>query len=454
MSIQLRLNLLIGFLLVLALGGMVTAMVLDAQPRTKAEAESIAQLTSKIITTSLRPLADSADPPRALANLVDDLKSLRHVSVTLATRQAQSQTRMVPNQDGFMFGIAIDQAAPPLKIPFEVSGRLLDTVIITPNPQDEISEVREAAMQIIKYGLLAGLALFALTSLVINRSLQPIETLRRAMHQLEDGDYGVRVAESGPPEIKRICSGLNTLASKLLWSRKENQQLTTNMIHVQDSERREIARELHDEHGACLFSLRTAGSVLERELERPAPDLTKARRLGREILSQLDSLQQTNRRVLQRLTPAGLQELGLKGAIVAIAGIWRREQPQTQLTLTIADGMEILDKTTELTVYRIIQEGLTNAYRHAGASQISVHASVVPKDAVAGVIPAVSALSTTQVLKVSVHDDGRGRSPENRDGFGLTSMRERVSALGGLMHVAEAHGGGTLIDVYLPATLS
>lgn len=452
MSIQLRLNILIGLLSVLGLAGMIAAMMLDAQPRTKAESQSVMQLTDAIVRGSLEPLSQAADPKRTLLDLVDRLQTLRHVNVSLASRTPETPDPARRSGSSFRSPVHDNSVPPSSAIPVLVNGQVFDTIIIAAQPADEIAELWDAARRIFEYGVVVCLALFVLTGVVINRALQPIEMLGGALNQLEAGDYAVAIPVTGPPEIRGICSGVNRLATHLNGSRQENRRLTSHMIHVQDSERREIARELHDELGPCLFSMRTAGSVLERELKKPAPDLSKALRLGREMGAQLDSLQQTNRRVLQRLTPAGLQELGLKGALIAIAAMWQREQPDVELHLDVGDAIDNLEPTTELTIYRIVQEGLTNAYRHSDATHIDVSVAMMPKAAKTHASPSAVSVSGTNVVNISVRDNGRGRKDNCVDGFGLTAMRERVGGLGGSIAIDAAQGGGTVIDAVLPAT--
>lgn len=453
MSIQIRLLLIIALLSLMELAGMIASIVLDAQPRTQAEAASVVQLAKTVVDASRLSIESSPHPTQTLASLVDGMKNLRHAHVTLASQQAQAQTRLRMKGDGFLFGIMDDEGTAPVKIPIEVQGRLLDTVIITPEYGDELDEVWDAVQHVFHYGVLICLALFALTSYVVSRSLRPIAMLRTGLSQLEDGDYNVRIQERGPPEIKGICHGLNTLASTLVKSRLENQRLTSSMLQVQDTERREIARELHDELGPCLFSMRTAGSVLGRELDKPLPDLPKARKLGGAILDQLDSLQQTNRRVLQRLTPPGLQELGLKGALSATVAMWRRDQPHVSLELTIEGTIDSFDVTTELTVYRIVQEALTNAYRHSDAGTITVGIRSELSDDHSDQDTQSPDGPRPGTVTIEIKDDGRGIQANASGGFGMRSMKERVTALAGTISIARAKPNGTYIHVVLPATL-
>ncbi|PPD00029.1 MAG: hypothetical protein CTY31_09010 [Hyphomicrobium sp.] len=455
MSIQMRLNIAIGLLLVIALAGMIAAVRLDAGPRMRAENESIMRLTETIVRSSVTTLQHSDEPKARLTELVASLKNLRHVSVSLASTMSAGLNSKynVPDSGGWWHA-KDDVVSKPLRIPVEVSNGLLDTIIITPQPDDEMMELEEAVSRIFQVGVILGLCVLALTSLVINRSLRSIQSLNLAMHHLEDGDYAVTVKEAGPPEIRTISSGLNRLASALRKSRAENQRLTTTMIHVQDDERRSIARDLHDELGPYLFSLRTSASFLKRELEKSPPDHEKSQRLTGDMLSWVDQLQRTNRRVLHRLTPIGLAELGLKGALSANVAMWRRDHTETNLDFQIVGDIDALDETLQLTVYRVAQEGLTNAYRHSGASQISLSIAFDRSDAEkANVDGDRDPQHSNTTLTIVIRDNGSGFKANTQDGFGLTSMRQRISALGGQLTIETAPGAGTQLTAIFPGAV-
>ncbi|PPC85108.1 MAG: hypothetical protein CTY39_07815, partial [Hyphomicrobium sp.] len=202
MSIQMRLNIAIGLLLVIALAGMIAAVRLDAGPRMRAENESIMRLTETIVRSSVTTLQHSDEPKARLTELVASLKNLRHVSVSLASTMSAGLNSKynVPDSGGWWHA-KDDVVSKPLRIPVEVSNGLLDTIIITPQPDDEMMELEEAVSRIFQVGVILGLCVLALTSLVINRSLRSIQSLNLAMHHLEDGDYAVTVKEAGPPEI-------------------------------------------------------------------------------------------------------------------------------------------------------------------------------------------------------------------------------------------------------------
>jgi two-component system, NarL family, sensor histidine kinase UhpB len=396
-------------------------------------------LTETLIRSSLVPLRESNDPKAGLDRLIAELKNLRHASVSLSSQGRRDEaTKDDDLETGWLSqwkGLPLS----PLKIPVEIRGRLLDTIIVTPRPSDEFSELLEAFFRIFQWGTIVGIIMLAVTWFTIRHALEPIHALRDAIGRMTNGEFNLRVPEAGPPEIKPICTSLNILATTLQKAQQDNQRLTANMISIQDEERRDLARELHDELGPYLFSMRTDASLLGREFERPEIDKERARRLNDHILLQVDLLQQTNRRVLERLKPAGLEELGLSGAVRAMIEMWRRNKRDVELELSLEGDFDGLDDTLEVTVFRVIQEGLTNAFRHSAATRIIVDVVRLP-----------AARDGRPAITLVIHDNGRGLSTDTVDGFGLKAMRERIEALSGSFAMTAVKGGGTRLAVSLP----
>src|SRR6185312_1295523 len=158
-------------------------------------------------------------------------------------------------------------------------------------------------------------------------SLAPIQTLSEAMTKIESGGYDTRVKPDGPPELVAICDKLNHLAATLGNAVDDKRRLAERVVSLQDVERKEIARELHDEFGPYLFALRAHSGALTRIADAGEPDLGALRRHGAAILEQVDTLQQSNRRVLERLRPVGLEELGLRQALAALFRLWGESHP-------------------------------------------------------------------------------------------------------------------------------
>jgi two-component system sensor histidine kinase UhpB len=195
---------------------------------------------------------------------------------------------------------------------------------------------------------------------------------------------------------------------------------------------------LHDEFGPYLFSLRAHATALAKLSEGREPEADAVRRHGGAILQQVNALQQFNRRVLERLRPVGLAELGLRQAIEALLRLWRESHPDVRIETTISPALGAAGETADLTIYRIVQEALTNVFRHAGATSVDV-----------SIEPAEALRDGRGCARVRISDNGRGMEPGHRLGFGLIGMRERILALGGTLDVASGEGGVT-VEALIP----
>ena len=218
-----------------------------------------------------------------------------------------------------------------------------------------------------------------MTMMVVSRALAPLQSLSEAMTNIEAGGYDTRVKPAGSPELAAICAKLNHLAATLGKPSRRNGGWLKRAVSLQDAERKEIARELHDEFGPYLFALRAHASSLMRTADAREPNTDALRRHGNAMLEQINALQQFNRRVLERLRPVGLAELGLSEAIGALLRLWsdvssRRGHRDERSRRSLGETGE----TAELTIYRIIQEALTNVFRHAGATRVEITVEPAP----------------------------------------------------------------------------
>jgi two-component system sensor histidine kinase UhpB len=263
-----------------------------------------------------------------------------------------------------------------------------------------------------------------------------VSSLADAMTCIEAGLYDTRVKPGGSPELAAICGKLNHLASVLGTTVEDKRHLAERVVSLQDAERKEIARDLHDEFGPYLFALRAHASSLTRLADTPEFDLDGLRKHIGAMSNQVNALQQSNRRVLERLRPVGLAELGLPDALAALMRLWREAHPGVEIKTSISPSLGARGETAELTIYRIIQEALTNVFRHARATRVDIR--VEP----AATRPAGAA--DTEAMMVSVRDNGAGLPADHKQGFGMLGMRERVLALGGSMTVASTTHGVTV----------
>jgi signal transduction histidine kinase len=212
-------------------------------------------------------------------------------------------------------------------------------------------------------------------------------------------------------------------------------QQLAQVTAAQEEERQRIARELHDGVGPALASLnlrlRTAGKLVQPN-EAAAQELAELAELTRANIQDI-------RRLIYDLRPAVLDELGLVAALEEYVERYEEEQG-LQVRLRVPEGKERLPGPLETTLFRVIQEGLTNAARHAKAQQVEV-----TLDWDEGQV----------VLRIA--DDGQGFDLREAAGrakggrhLGLWSMRERVEQLGGRLQIESQPGSGTTIEATVP----
>src|SRR3954452_21998403 len=326
-SLRTRINVLLALVLKLGLAINIGRLVLEAAPRVLAEDQSVIRLTRAFIETIMDEVNDAPDPDARLNRIVGDLGQLRHVSVTRQATPVQPQPAPSAARAAPAWFIALvhpDKTS--VSMPVLVAGRS-DTLVITSHPDDEIAEIWDGIVTQLVVGSLVGLALFAITMLVVGRALAPLADLSDAMSRIEAGAYDARVKPGGAPELAALCARLNHLAGALGESVEEKRRLAERTGSLQDLERKEIACELHDEFGPHLFALRAHASALMRLPESGALDVAAMRRHGQAILDQVNAVQQFNRRILERLRPVGLAELGLREALGALVRLWRGVPP-------------------------------------------------------------------------------------------------------------------------------
>jgi two-component system, NarL family, sensor histidine kinase UhpB len=445
LSLRARLTTLLALVLLLGLAINITRLVLEAGPRVQAEDQSVIRLAREFVETLVVSLNDTPDPDARLSRIIQDLNQLRHVSIT---RQEDAPEAKPPAADDrsddnepssvpAWFIALVHPEKTAVNVPISIHGRP-GSLVITSHPDDEMNEIWDGIVTQLQVGSAIAIALFLMTMMVVNRALAPIQSLSEAMTKIEAGFYDTRVTPGGSPELAAICARLNHLAATLGEAVEEKRQLAERAVSLQDAERKEIARELHDEFGPYLFALRAHASSLMRIADARELNREALQNHGGALLEQINALQQFNRRVLERLRPVGLAELGLREAIGALLRLWGASHPGVVVETTISRSLGATGETAELTIYRIIQEALTNIFRHAGATRVEIDVEPAPSRQTG------TAQAENEAIMVSVRDNGAGLPPDHKQGFGLIGMRERVLALGGTMTVASTSQGVTV----------
>jgi two-component system sensor histidine kinase UhpB len=271
--------------------------------------------------------------------------------------------------------------------------------------------------------LVGGLAVMLVANAALLRvGLAPLNRLNRRMSTVDVLRPGQRLPVRGHGGVPDLLRAFNDMLDRL---ERERATSAARALSAQESERRRIARELHDEVGQTLTAVLMD---LKRAADR-APDPALRNELIQAQETTRASLDEV-RRLAHRLRPGVLEDLGLTSALTALAtevsdhtGIEIRRRFDSDLTL---------DEQTELVLYRVAQESLTNVARHAGATRIDL--SLVREHDAA-------------VLRIA--DNGRGAGPAH-EGAGIRGMRERALLIGATLELLDNPPGGTQVSLRVP----
>jgi two-component system, NarL family, sensor histidine kinase UhpB len=338
-------------------------------------------------------------------------------------------------------------AAPTVTLaPIAVNGRDYGRIAIISNPLDELAEVWSDIKWLAAISLIVTFALLALVIFILRVSLSPFDGLRAGLAELEAGKAAVRIPSQGAAEFRAIADALNSLAETLDRVRRENRGLMTKLMAVHESERREIARDLHDEAGPVLFSIRASAVALQALGAEHNIDASKFRQLGVSIDRASAALQSVIRDLLNRLRLTGVGEGGLHDALMMLVAVWRERRPEVGLELSLPHDLSAVDETSSAAAYRIVQEGLTNVFRHSQAksARVTVEFGCMSDSG------DDSEEASAPALVVIVDDDGIGFGNEVASGLGLLGMQERVEAIAGSFAVESREGNGTRIRAAFP----
>lgn len=272
--------------------------------------------------------------------------------------------------------------------------------------------------------LTAGLGVMLIANAVLIRiGLAPLGRLTRAMTTIDLLKPGPRLAAKGHGEIAELITTFNSMIDRLEAERGHSAAMA---LSAQESERRRIAQELHDEVGqsltAVLLSLKRVADQSPPEVRE---ELVQAQETTRSTLDEI-------RRIARRLRPGVLEELGL---VSALKSLTTEISAQTDISVrrSFDKNLPPLDAETELVVYRVAQEGLTNTVRHADATEIELCLKRRPSH-----------------VELRLTDNGRGIG-SNPEGAGIRGMRERALLVGAELGVGPARPRGTEVRLVVKA---
>lgn len=276
-----------------------------------------------------------------------------------------------------------------------------------------------------EFAILAGglVAMLVVNLVLLRRALGPLEELRDLVRTVDPLRPGQRVRAGGPvSEATELAAAFNEMLERLEDERRESTRLA---LEAQEAERLRVAQELHDEVGQSLTAVLLQLAQAQRQLPSgPASDVAEARETARASLDDV-------RRIARRLRPEALDDLGLEPALLEFCERLS-EGAALPVEAAVARDVPPLSREEELVVYRVAQEALTNAVRHAETDRVELWLERRPDR-----------------LRLGVRDRGHGLDGQPPGG-GVHGMRERALLVGGELTVADHPEGGVQVTLDLP----
>jgi signal transduction histidine kinase len=286
---------------------------------------------------------------------------------------------------------------------------------------------------------LGALIVGATCNAVLTRlALSPIRELESAARSVELGDMDARIRPSrlADADMFRLAAVLNRMLDHVRRSGERQRELTLRALDAEEKARSWVARKLYDECAQSIAATLLRLKVARLRLERAGTEEEELERLRDELLGALEGV----RELARELRPPELDEIGF---VLALTAHTRSLSERTGLSIQLdAEPVDAeLSPEAGLTVYRIVQEALSNAVRHASAGSVGVYVTRSEDGFVA-----------------EVHDDGTGFDVEAEieragRGLGLLEMQERARRVGGKLSIESSPGAGTRVRLEMPAVL-
>ncbi len=391
---------------------------------------------SRIARNAVDDWEEATDPARRLALLVADFQGDRHLRAKLIGVDGKvllSSSVALAEHPAPSWFVNLLAPAPKMLLVdlpevFDSYGRLQ----LQTDPRNEVAEVwGDVALTLTVLTIFCALVL-AFIYWTLASTIRPLQNLTAAFARVGDGDYHERVNKRGPLELVSLYRGFNQMVERLALSEAHNKRLQEQLATVQDEERADLARDLHDEIGPLLFAADVDAAAIEQFAKSGTYEAI-APRVGT-IREAIGRMQRHVRDILGRLRSAMLLDVGLAHAIDNLVAFWRAHRPSLNIRANVPE--ESFGELIDGTIYRIVQESLSNAVRHGRPTLIEIDVKA----------------NADRSIDIRVVDNGCGLKAGGRaGGFGIIGMQERVATLGGKLEVSNRRDGqGVVVSAYLP----
>ena len=446
MKLRTRLNLIVAGLTAMFIIVLIFAEIADTRSSISEEVEAANRVGSQLLSrlAAIYSREGDSDTVRQF------LEQLGHVRANDVVLRAPTGELLYRSPDAtYKAGREAPQwfvklLAPPIaKRTFPLRGGV--QLVITANASRAILDAWDSLSRLFLIGALMLVLVNGLAFWLVKLALAPFPVIAAGLKRLEQGDLAFRLPALAGFEAHTIGAAFNRMAQavqdKVQAERKaieaetrleEGRELARLVEQRVEEERRLIAHELHDEFGQSVTAIRSLAMAIVTQSQDAA-----MRDAARLISDEAGRLYDAMHGLIPRLVPLSLDTLGLADTLENLVRDWQRRYPAVQLSAR-HDLSALLGPTVTLTIYRVAQEGLINALRHAQASNVEIDLQ-----------------SNEEQIVLTVSDDGVGLAPDwSRPGhFGLRGLADRVEHLGGSLEVANHAPHGVRITAKIPLAL-
>tara|TARA_B100001057_G_C22848057_1_gene949846 strand:- start:2293 stop:3084 length:792 start_codon:yes stop_codon:yes gene_type:complete len=246
--------------------------------------------------------------------------------------------------------------------------------------------------------------------------IKPINRIIEGFEKLEDGNYKASVSKSNILELNMIGRKFNSMVGKLKNSNYKIHKLSQDLINVQEQEKKELARNLHDELGQVLTAIQAEAASIPNARSKKSQNLA-----AESIIHLSKNIMLSTREIIKNLSLGLLDELGFEDAIKDLIDSWHKRYKRVKISSKV-DGkaLEVINEQDQPHIYRIIQEALTNIAKHSKAKKILID---------------IYRPKSKNKLKIVIENDGFNPNYLNAEGTGLMGIRERVNQIKGKINI-------------------
>lgn len=440
MSLRLRLNLLITLILLLFMTAVGMILLKGAKTSIQESVEAATHVTTQLLDTVILSSNQNLEwgyTHDVLGRFLKELGHVRSNEIYLYDSHRQPIYQSPPSK--YRAREAPPQWFHDMLDPKEESvsrhiryGRLE----VRPDPGGAIRESWVKMRGLFWIGLGFFIALNLAVYWMLGRLLRPLQPILDTINQMEQGDLTARLPKFNLPEFEKIGHSLNRMAESLAVEREleENRQLTHVIQQHIEEERRSLARELHDGLGQYVTAIKTFAVAIATQTKKKAPEVHTS---AQTIVESANHIYDGMHNIIRQLRPGSLDNLGLEETLKDLVRDMQEKYAEQVITLTLSGKLNDLGETLNINIYRIVQESINNAIKHAKATELTIDLLVAYNDS----------------LQLTIKDNGQGMdidAVDQTNHFGLLGMRERVQGFHGTFGINSALGQGTIININIP----